>query len=463
MASVAATTARQALLWPSPNAYMAALQNPTIAFSEPQLRDGTAVLDRLGMPLVASGNFAYVFKVRVPNSGHRAVKCFRQFLGDRERRYVAIDSYLDAHQLRAIADFEYAPQGIRIGGETYPILVMEWVQGPTLDVYVGAALKEASYRKALRVVAEEWCRVVKDLEDRGTAHGDLQHGNVIVGTSGLRLVDLDGMYVPALAGLPAAESGHSHFQHPNKRAAARCDVALDRFPSLVIYLSLVALAENPSLWDRYHDDNLIFVRRDFEEPDRSPLFAELLRAGGEVGALAATLKKACTIPPADTPRLAELVQVSGTRLPAWMRGDEIVVVTTKSRETGVSPPPLPPTMPKSAPASTRAPAVLAPPPTAASTPQPPQRGFVNSSRVRSLDWVTEGFERGAGLASLGLATCIYWAWLPGLLLTALGVPQGDRTFWIIVLSLGTCFGLGLLASYRDRLRPSTAQSHGYWP
>jgi hypothetical protein len=442
---------------------MAALQNPTIAFSEPQLRDGTAVLDRLGMPLVASGNFAYVFKVRVPNSGHRAVKCFRRFLGDRERRYVAIDSYLDAHQLRAIADFEYAPQGIRIGGETYPILVMEWVQGPTLDVYVGAALKEASYRKALRVVAEEWCRVVKDLDDRGTAHGDLQHGNVIVGTSGLRLVDLDGMYVPALAGLPAAESGHPHFQHPRRRAAARCDVALDRFPSLVIYLSLVALAENPSLWNLYHDDNLIFVRRDFEEPDRSRLFAELMRAGGEVGVLAAALKRACARPPADTPRLAELVEVRGTRLPAWMRGDEIVVVTTRSRETGMSPPPLPPTTPRSAAASTRAPAVLAPPTTAASAWRPPRRGPVNGSRVRSAGWVTEGFKRGAAWALVGLIICIYWVGLPALLLSALGVPRADRTFWIIVFSLGTCFGLGLLASYSARLRPSTAQSHGYWP
>ncbi|HEU4370497.1 MAG TPA: hypothetical protein VFV05_19940 [Methylomirabilota bacterium] len=443
---MAATTARQALLWPSANEYMAALQNPTIAFSDPQLRDGTAVRDRLGMPLVASGNFAYVFKVRVPKSGERAVKCFRQFLGDRERRYVAIDSYLDAHQLRAIADFEYAPRGIRIGGATYPILVMEWIQGPTLDVYVGAALRDASSRKALRVVAEEWCRVVKELEDRGTAHGDLQHGNVIVGTGGLRLVDLDGMYVPSLAGLSAAESGHAHFQHPRRRAAARGDVVVDRFPGLVIYLSLVALAENPSLWDRYHDDNLIFVRRDFEEPDRSPLFGELLRAGGEVGALAATLKRACTIPPADTPRLAELVQVRGTRLPAWIRGDEIVVVTTKSRETAASPPPLAPTTPMTAPAYSRIPAVSASPITAASTPLPPQHGFANRPLVRSPDWVLEGLGRGLGLAWLGFLT---WVWLPvPPLLTALGISQADRT--IIVLYLGICFGLGLLTSSKTR-------------
>src|SRR6266850_2434415 len=176
--------------WPSANEYMEAIQNPRIAFSDAVLRDGVPAITRLGMPHVASGNFAYVFKLKL-NSGARAIKCFRQFLGDRERRYVAIDKHLDTQPLQVFAQFEYDAKGILVAGRRYPVLVMEWLEGPTLDVYVDAALDQGRGREALTTLAAEWARVVKQLDDGGVAHGDLQHGNAIVTTTGLRLVDLD--------------------------------------------------------------------------------------------------------------------------------------------------------------------------------------------------------------------------------------------------------------------------------
>src|SRR5256714_11700117 len=66
---------------------------------------------------------------------------------------------------------------------------------------------------------------------------------------------------------------------------------MDRFSALVIYLSLAALERDPALWERFHTgDNLIFVREDFLQVGRSPIWQELRRIGSrEIDQLAAAL------------------------------------------------------------------------------------------------------------------------------------------------------------------------------
>ena len=34
----------------------------------------------------------------------------------------------------------------------------------------------------------------------------------------------------------------------------------------MIYLSLLALAERPELWQEHHDENLLFTKADFADP-----------------------------------------------------------------------------------------------------------------------------------------------------------------------------------------------------
>jgi hypothetical protein len=311
---------------------MQAIQNPHLCFADSTLRQGKPALDRLGMPVVMSGNFAYVFKLHVGN-GARAIKCFRQFLGDREARYIAIDAHLDAHLLPALADFEYDSDGITVAGKRYPILIMEWVDGNTLDVYVGTLIKQQKAKGHLRPLAEQWSELVCKLEAADVAHGDLQHGNVIVTPSGsLKLVDLDGMYVPALNGRQTTELGHIHFQHP-QRAQAPFDKRLDHFSSLVIYTSLLALDHDPSLWDQFHDDNLILTKADFADPARSTVIKRMKQQGGEVARLTDVIATACTtLASATVPALASLVQIKQSRLPDWMRPSTVVTVQTKTRE-----------------------------------------------------------------------------------------------------------------------------------
>ena len=210
---------------------------------------------------------------------------------------------------------------------------MEWIEGPTLNAYINEVLTTNNFYQALQSLAEDWCRVVKELEDCQIAHGDLQHGNIIVTQEGIRLVDLDGAFVPGLTGLKSAELGHIHFQHP-LRTGDQFDAGLDRFSSLVIYLSILAIAETPNLWKKFHDENLIFKKDDFANPSRSVLFQTLTAKGGNVAQLAEVLKKACLDSPSKSPRLSDLVAVpERSKLPNWMHSSPpLVVVETKTRE-----------------------------------------------------------------------------------------------------------------------------------
>jgi hypothetical protein len=103
-------------------------------------------------------------------------------------------------------------------------------------------------------------------------------------------VDYDGMWVPALKGRHATETGHRAYQHP-ERGERDYGLEIDRFSALVIYLSLAALERDTTLWERFHTgDNLIFVREDFQQFGRSPIWQQLRRIGSrEIDQLAAAL------------------------------------------------------------------------------------------------------------------------------------------------------------------------------
>lgn len=315
--------------WPSARHFTEVIQCPSVCFSNAALRNTLPAVDRLGMPIVTSGQFAYVYKLKSMNGGGDfAVRCFRGYLGDRDQRYRFIQQHVRSWPVPCLSNFSYGPEGIMVGGKRFPILFMQWIDGPTLDLYAGEMLHR---RDVLLHLAEEWLRVVGALEAAGIAHGDLQHGNVIVEHGQLRLIDHDGIFVPAMNGWAASEVGHQHYQHP-QRTARHFDASLDNFSSLVIYLSLLSLAERPALWQEYHDENLLFTRADFESPSSSSLFAKIREIGTEHRRLADVLAEAASRPPTSVPRLLDLVAHTPSRLPSWMTAPADLETTIKTRE-----------------------------------------------------------------------------------------------------------------------------------
>ena len=68
--SVVAAGGEAFISWPQSTEYNAAIQNLRSSVSDEELREGEAVRGPLGMPLMWSGGFADVYKVRCPTSGN---------------------------------------------------------------------------------------------------------------------------------------------------------------------------------------------------------------------------------------------------------------------------------------------------------------------------------------------------------------------------------------------------------
>jgi hypothetical protein len=276
--------------WPTHTDYQDAIQNPLICFSEEDLKAGTAACDMLGLPRVTSGNFASVYELSAGGKRY-AVRCFvRQVMGQ-QGRYARLCEHLGKVTMPWLVDFNYFLKGILVRGEWYPIVKMDWVEGSPLNTWID---ENVNNPEKLRALAAQWRTLVNDMRKHHLAHGDYQHGNIMVTTKDeLRLVDYDGMYCPAFGKGRSPELGHANFQHP-RRLPEHYDDSLDNFAALVIYMSLLALADEPQLWkDFYTVDNLILLASDYKNPQNSKSFARLEASKNPVVKQLATLIKNC--------------------------------------------------------------------------------------------------------------------------------------------------------------------------
>jgi serine/threonine protein kinase len=258
--------------WPTPQDYNEAIQNPRASFDDPELRAGKPELTRLGLPRPITGNFASVYRMRCSGRDW-AVRCFFREYTDMGERYAAISRHLAAARLQYTVGFEYLERGIKVRGTWYPILKMEWVEGELLNTFIARNLDNPARLKEL---ADRWLQMLDALRRASVAHGDLQHGNVLVVGESLKLVDYDGMFVPPLAGRTSHEIGHPNYQHP-ARSGRHFTPAVDRFSAGVVYLSLLGVAAQRDLWDRLGggDECLLFRKTDFDSPAQSDAFSLL--------------------------------------------------------------------------------------------------------------------------------------------------------------------------------------------
>ncbi|SFP08633.1 Serine/threonine protein kinase [Actinomadura madurae] len=313
----------------SATSYIASFQKPERYLRDPELRAGRVERPH-GGPLrpMDGGGFASVFRV-VSADGRKswAVKCFLRPTAELSDRYRAIEARLaDVGDYWKVG-FGYDPEGLFHLPENrwVPVLKMTWVNGTRLIPWLEDRLGDAA---ALRRMALEFTNVIGSLERAGIAHGDLQHGNIIVVAGDrIRLVDYDGMYVPALKGFRMPECGVPHYQPPDRGERGYFGPAADRFSARVIRLGIRAVAADPGLWDRLHETDgeyLILRNTDFAEPERSEAL-RLLRGSGDpwVRAETAQLLRDLTTDPELIPSLSPLdlagpvPRVAG--LPVWMR------------------------------------------------------------------------------------------------------------------------------------------------
>jgi WD40 repeat protein len=300
--------------WPLSQDYNEAVQAPRASFADPELKGCEVVTGPLGLPLPRSGNFADVYQVRGPDGRTWAVKCFTRPVAGLKERYAKIDLHLQEARLPFTVGFRFLTEGIKVRGQWYPVVKMEWVEGFTLNEFVRNQLGRADMLKALLGM---WVRLCKRLRDAEIAHADLQHGNVLLvpGETAnklkLRLIDYDGMWVPDLAKKPSGESGHPAYQHPARLRDKVYSADVDRFPHLVIGCALraIAVAGKP-LFDQFDNgDNLLFREGDFARPGESKVFRTLWDLDDPtVTNLVALLVTSAGRPMRDTPWLDEVLE-----------------------------------------------------------------------------------------------------------------------------------------------------------
>ena len=197
-----------------------------------------------------------------------AVRCFLKEQEGRAESYQLIAQELAYTSSSFLTPFRYLDKELFVesqstNDEEFPVVLMDWVEGETLDRYIQSHLDEPN---ALRLLAFQFSRLASWLLSQPFAHGDLKPDNILVRSDGtLTLVDYDGMFVPAMEGTAARELGSPDFRHP-LRTAERFNEHIDDFPLAVILLSLKALSLSPSLWNTYGaSDRLLFSATDYRD------------------------------------------------------------------------------------------------------------------------------------------------------------------------------------------------------
>ena len=237
------------------------------------------VLDNAGQPVMTSGNFAVVFKMKDERNGKfYAVKCFTKEQEGRSESYKLIADELEYVSSNYLTPIKYFEDELFVDTnnsekDEFPVLLMDWVEGKTLDVFIKENINN---QYALEMVAYQFGKMASWLLTQSFAHGDLKPDNIIIKNDGtLVLVDYDGMYVPAMKGQQAREIGSPGFRHPS-RTKDVFDEHIDDFSIATISLALKAIALKPSLWNEYgSNDRLLFKAEDFRDLSRSECIAAL--------------------------------------------------------------------------------------------------------------------------------------------------------------------------------------------
>ena len=236
------------------------------------------VLDDHGEPYRSSGAFAVVFKMQDKSTGkYYALKCFTEEQEGRAEAYRQIADELDMVDSPYITSVKYMEKELFVAcqceEDEYPVLLMDWVEGETMETYIAANYRNQS---AMSLLCYRFGKMAAWLRSQPFAHGDIKPDNIMVRPDGsLSLVDYDGMFVPSMKGCKSPTVGTKDFCHP-LRTMDDFDETIDDFSLASIALSLKAISMNSTLLDIYGaSDRLLFSEKDYRTPSNSKVISAL--------------------------------------------------------------------------------------------------------------------------------------------------------------------------------------------
>ena len=243
-----------------------------------QLAYLTPVLDDHGEPYRSSGAFAVVFKMLDKSTGkYYALKCFTEEQEGRADAYRQIADELDMVDSPYITSVKYMEKELFVDSQCeedeFPVLLMDWVEGETMETYIAANYHNQS---AMSMLCYRFGKMAAWLRTQSFSHGDIKPDNIIVRPDGsLTLVDYDGMFVPSMKGSQSPTIGTRDFSHP-LRTVDDFDETIDDFSLASIVLSLKAISMESTLLDIYGaSDRLLFSENDYRNPSNSKVISAL--------------------------------------------------------------------------------------------------------------------------------------------------------------------------------------------
>lgn len=280
---------------PDHSDYVTAMNNLSKITKNQELKTAS-VVKRNNKPIFATGNFGGVYEVSI-NGKFYALKYFTRPKNDMENRYDKISRYVKANKIKNnldfLIEFQFLPNVLTMPDKlSYPLLKMEWVRGKTIGQYLE---KYYQNKGLLLQLADKFLDCVIRMQNSSIAHGDLSDGNVMITKDQpdieIKLVDYDGIFIPDFAGSVAPEEGRVNYQHPARKGGKFYNKDLDNFSALVIYLTIIAIAEDPRLIQSY--DEGLFIAYDFTNPQHSSVIKTLLSSkSGKVKTLTNLLLEA---------------------------------------------------------------------------------------------------------------------------------------------------------------------------
>ena len=262
--------------YPLISEYVRAIQDASNNLDE--LAHLVPVLDDHGEPYRSSGAFAVVFKMKDEQTGKcYALKCFTEEQEGRAEAYRQIAYELDMVDSPYITSVKYMEKELFVDcqceEDEFPVLLMDWVEGETMEAYISANYHNQS---VMSMLCYRFGKMAAWLRTQSFAHGDIKPDNIIVRPDGsLSLVDYDGMFVPSMKGCKSPTVGTKDFCHP-LRTVDDFDETIDDFSLANIALSLKAISMNSTLLDTYGaSDRLLFSENDYRNPSNSKVISAL--------------------------------------------------------------------------------------------------------------------------------------------------------------------------------------------
>lgn len=268
------------MAYPSRTDIVTAMRNPQVSFKANELIGGS-VIQKGSRIIQYSGGYTTVFPFHTKDSKKVAVRCWIADIGDAKKRSQEISTYLNALNNPYFCDFKYLDDAILINGVIYPVVVMDWVDGKPLKEYINDNI--SNLKSILPKIANNFKLMVEYFHQINIAHGDLQHGNILVKKDGsLIIIDYDSMFIKPLEGMSDAIKGLPGYQHPSRNQNKFINNKLDYFSELIIYLSLLAFEVYPNLWNKYYEtEDLLFSKEDFNNPANSQIINTFLSSSNQ--------------------------------------------------------------------------------------------------------------------------------------------------------------------------------------